>query len=494
MKNSLSILTCLLFCTISYAQDLFISEYAEGSGTNKYIEIFNGTGQVVDLSNYQLWKITNGGSWPEYTFNLTGSLSHNDVYIVYSSSSSVNSIISTAGDITWSQVSWTGDDAVGLAKSIGGSYALIDVIGVDGPDPGAGWSVAGVNNATKDHTLVRKCNILQGNTNWLMSAGTNVQDSEWEVLPQNDWSDIGQHTSPCQSAAIYGCTDPTALNYDPLANTDDGSCIYAVNGCTDPTALNYDPLANTDDGSCCFVSGCTDSLAINYNPSACYDDGTCIAPILGCIDATAMNYDANANTDDGTCVFLSDKVDLFISEYAEGSSSNKYIEIYNPTSNPVDLSDYALTRVSNAPTTPGVYEYWVDFDAGSVILPGDVYVVAPPSADSLILLQTDMTYSALSNGDDGFALVYGAQPSNPDPPGNEYIILDFLGDFNGDPGAGWDVAGVTEATKDHTLVRKCDVLQGNTDWMLSAGTTAQDSEWEVLSQDDWSDLGQHTSP
>ena len=51
---------------------------------NKYIEIFNGTGQNVDLSNYQLWKITNGGNWPEYTFNLSGILPHNDVYIVYS--------------------------------------------------------------------------------------------------------------------------------------------------------------------------------------------------------------------------------------------------------------------------------------------------------------------------------------------------------------------------------------------------------------------------
>ena len=42
--------------------DLFISEYGEGSGYNKYIEIYNPTGTSVDLSNYQIWKITNGGS------------------------------------------------------------------------------------------------------------------------------------------------------------------------------------------------------------------------------------------------------------------------------------------------------------------------------------------------------------------------------------------------------------------------------------------------
>ena len=145
----------------------------------------------------------------------------------------MNPIISAAGDITWSQVTWTGDDAVGLAKSDEGltpSFSLIDVIGEDGPDPGSGWDVAGISDATKDHTLVRKCEVNQGNTNWALSAGTNALDSEWEVLPQNDWSDIGQHTSPCESTSVYGCTDSTALNYDPLATVDDGSCILPVYG------------------------------------------------------------------------------------------------------------------------------------------------------------------------------------------------------------------------------------------------------------------------
>jgi len=45
-----------------------------------------------------------------------------------------------------------------------------------------------------------------------------------------------------------GCMYPTAANYDPEAEEEDGSCI--IYGCTDPDGLNYDQYANADDGSC----------------------------------------------------------------------------------------------------------------------------------------------------------------------------------------------------------------------------------------------------
>ena len=48
---------------------------------------------------------------------------------------------------------------------------------------------------------------------------------------------------------------------------------------------------------------------------------------------------------------------LFFSEAAEGSSNNKYLEIYNPTAETIDLSGYAYPNVSNAPNVVGEYEY-----------------------------------------------------------------------------------------------------------------------------------------
>ncbi len=59
-----------------------------------------------------------------------------------------------------------------------------------------------------------------------------------------------------------GCTDPSANNYNPYAESNDGSCTYAsgggsgaTNGCTDPAATNYNPVAETNDGSCTYDSG-----------------------------------------------------------------------------------------------------------------------------------------------------------------------------------------------------------------------------------------------
>ena len=132
----------------------------------------------------------------------------------------------------------------------------------------------------------------------------------------------------------------------------------------------------------------------------------------------------------------------------------------------------------------GEYEYWNEFDSAAVILPGDVYVIAHPSADPLILAEADQTFIYLSNGDDGFMLVQGSDTS--------FVVIDAVGDWNGDPGAGWDVAGVSDATKDHTLVRKSSIQSGNGgDWDTSAGSSEDDSEWIVLEQNDWSNSGLH---
>ena len=177
---------------------------------------------------------------------------------------------------------------------------------------------------------------------------------------------------------------------------------------------------------------------------------------------------------------------LFFSEAAEGSSNNKYLEVYNASDITIDLSDYAFPSVSNAPSEIGVHEYWNPFSEGATIASGDVYVICHGSADDIIQSECDEIFTYLSNGDDGFCLVNGTE--------SDYTILDCVGDWNADPGSGWDVCGESAATKDHTLVRQSSVTSGNSgDWTSSAGTTADDCEWIVLEQNDWTNLGFHNA-
>lgn len=103
----------------------------------------------------------------------------------------------------------------------------------------------------------------------------------------------------CDELEIVGCMDPTAFNYDDSA-TDPGECEAVVFGCTDPTQFNYNEGANTDNGSCVpYIYGCMDPLALNYDEDANTElDDSCIDPIPGCMDLDAYNFNPDANVAD----------------------------------------------------------------------------------------------------------------------------------------------------------------------------------------------------
>ena len=162
------------------------------------------------------------------------------------------------------------------------------------------------NNATYQFTWTQGSSI---------TGNTFVDPGFYRVVLTSSYSNSADCTQTSAQIQIsnptFGCTDSTALNYDPTAVCDDGSCVFCIYGCTDSTMTNYDPLATCDDGSCIpYVYGCTDPTALNYDPNANTDDGSCIYGVYGCTDPTAYNYNKNcsgatvtATVDDGCCFY-----------------------------------------------------------------------------------------------------------------------------------------------------------------------------------------------
>ena len=163
--------------------------------------------------------------------------------------------------------------------------------------------------------------------------------------------------------------------------------------------------------------------------------------------------------------------DLFISEYVEGSSFNKVIEIYNPTTGTILLDGYQLLLYSNGATVPSF-----NFKLHGPLESHGVYLVSHPQADSLLVLPFVDTTGLVCNwnGDDAIALVNN----------NTGDTLDILGEIGIDPGASWTVPG--GSTVDHSLVRIIDTQEGTIDWLTGS------EQWVSFDQNDFSHLGTHT--
>lgn len=156
--------------------------------------------------------------------------------------------------------------------------------------------------------------------------------------PNTTNDSIGPNCNCVGNLIIPGCMDPASCNYNPLATIDDGSCLYPgvlcddnnpntindsinpdcncvgdliVLGCTDPLSCNFNPLANQNDGSCIYP----DTPCDDNNPDTMNDtyDSTCncvgILMVPGCMDPFACNFNPLANVDDSSCVYPGDTCD-----------------------------------------------------------------------------------------------------------------------------------------------------------------------------------------
>jgi hypothetical protein len=191
---------------------------------------------------------------------------------------------------------------------------------------------------------------------------------------------------------------------------------------------------------------------------------------LGLLAALALAALAGARVDRAGAV----STDLFISEYIEGTSNNKAIEIFNGTSAPVNLTTglYGISMYSNGNVTANL-----TINLNGTIAPGDVFVLAHSLADPAIRDQADqLTSAGIYNGNDAVVLQKGS------------TRVDVIGQIGTDPGpAGWGTDPTN--TTDNTLRRKPTIEAGD-----SNGTDPFDPavEWDGFAVNTANGLGAHT--
>jgi len=177
---------------------------------------------------------------------------------------------------------------------------------------------------------------------------------------------------------------------------------------------------------------------------------------------------------DGSVVTPTNDI-LIISEYVEGSSNNKYLEIYNAGTDAADLSKYSVKMYTNGGISASSTAV-LDAVTGLSTLPAGATIVLQNSSAALTLPTGVTAYNSGVcgfNGDDAITLE------------KDGVVVDVFGTVGTDPGDSWTVSGDNAATKDKTVRRKTTVTQGNTDWSASSA-----SEWDVISTtDDVSGLG-----
>jgi predicted extracellular nuclease len=192
--------------TRAATSDLFISEYIEGTSSNKSIEIYNGTGAPVNLAtgNYVLQLYSNGSATVSQGLNLTGTIADGDVFVL--SNSLANASILAQTDVQNNTViNFNGDDAVVLRKG-GAAGTILDVIGQVGTDPGTEWGT-GVTS-TADNTIRRKSTICVGDTN---PSDSFDPVGEWDGFAVDNSADLGSHTATCggsEAAPSVSSTTP----------------------------------------------------------------------------------------------------------------------------------------------------------------------------------------------------------------------------------------------------------------------------------------------
>ena len=505
------------FVEAATSGDLIISQYYEGTGNNKWVEIYNPGATAIDLAGggYRLglWANTNREGWkvgiPTATIVvLSNSIPAGGTYLVRNTSAT-NPAYATANQAS-GNISFTGDDSVLLYT--GTTYDFANVVDA------FGCSTV-FSNAT-DKSYVRKSTVTVGvNTDFNAADWDEVTLATVDGAGEDVNERLGYHST---GAAVFsvslnrsngftveqGASDSitaTAANgtapYGYSWSSTLGGAYYAANsnvftilatapiGDYSATVTATDDAAQTASNTVTFsvtapvvkygiaiVTNAPANGTVTTTPAteaaagatvtvnAIPAGGYAVQSIVvngGAVTVTGNTFTMPAEPVTVTVTFAEHAgSSLFISEVADPSnnaSAGRFIELYNAGVASVDLAagNWFLARQSNGGAT------WGNIALTGTVAPGGTYVIAGssnfPTAYPSAPAANQTSGSIDGNGDDGYFLFSGGRHTNG-------VLEDAYGVIDQDgTGMPWEYT-------DRRAVRQTAVTVGNPTWTASEWT------------------------
>ena len=344
------------------------------------------------------------------------------------------------------------------------------------------WNAATDNVAVSSYDVFVDGNLFANTTNTSLTINQLNSDTNYSftVLAKDIVNNLSAQSNSVNASTLKDTEAPSVPTNLVISNQTTTSFVVSWGASTDNTAVTeYDVYLDGNK-----IATVTETMytitnlfaATSYTVQILAKDKVGnLSNLSDDIIATTNNIDTNST-------------EIFFSEYLEGSSNNKALELVNLTDKDIDLSAYSIKRQSNGGLNGADWEFNFPL-TGKIIKSQDVFVIVNEAAGEHSASKSQKAIAAgdflisiadsirVHNGDTNFGAPLNFNGDDPIGLFKNNVLIDIIGTYN---------SGQIEFGEDKTLRRKKNITQPNTNFDLT-------NEWDVFDKDNADDFGQHSA-
>jgi len=332
------------------------------------------------------------------------------------------------------------------------------------------WTASTDNVGVTSYDIYVNGNLKVATSTTSTTISNLLPDSNYSfaVLAKDIANNASQLSTPLDTKTLKDEEPPTIPQNLVISNETESTFIISWDASTDNTKVGIYEIYVDD-----ILYGSSNNEMFTANglaPSTTYKVQVLAVDEVG--NKSALSTPINGTTTNGSAT----ATELFFSEYLEGSSFNKALEIVNLTDNDINLNVYSIKRQKDGGLDGEVWNEAHVLNLSGVITSGDVYVIVSDDA-SLQKLNEEKDYTHPREYSNLFGIPINFNGNDPVGLFKNNVLIDIIGTYNG---------GSANFAKDKTLRRKSGVSSPNVNFDIV-------NEWEVYGKDNADDFGKHSA-